>query len=137
MHRRELLKRLSVLTGGSLSLACQQALSVPPTERRVTGRVYDEEVSALVERLADLIIPTTDTLGAAAAGAACGSPRLSRRRLRARRGRDHRPHHTRHADAERAGRAYVHLAKRRLASGLAGGCATRQRTPCAACAAAA
>ncbi len=68
MHRREMIKRLSVLVGGALSLSCQQALAVPPSERRIDKPAYSRETSVLVERLADLIIPATDTPGAAAAG---------------------------------------------------------------------
>ena len=41
MHRRELLKRLSVLTGGSMSLACQRALAYDTPKYRTVKTILD------------------------------------------------------------------------------------------------
>ena len=68
MNRREAVQRLSLLVGGVLS---------PPVLAGVMGQVLNTgesvlttaEQEALIAEVADIIIPTTDTPGAKAAGA--------------------------------------------------------------------
>ena len=68
LSRRDLLKRLAVMLGGGVSVACQQALQVPAADRLVARPAYDDAHRVVAHRIADLIIPETDTPGAAAAG---------------------------------------------------------------------
>ena len=68
MHRRDVLKNLSVMLGGTLSVACQQALQVPVNDRLVTQPLYSDLQRATAHKISDLIIPDTDTPGAQKAG---------------------------------------------------------------------
>lgn len=69
MQRRDVLKGLSLLLGGGLSSACQQALNVPVGQRSIGQAGYTQQQRAIAHRVADLIIPATDTPGALEAGA--------------------------------------------------------------------
>ncbi len=68
MQRRHVLKGLSLLLGGGLSSACQQALNVPVEQRSISQAGYTPQQRAIAHRVADLIIPPTDTPGALDAG---------------------------------------------------------------------
>jgi gluconate 2-dehydrogenase gamma chain len=63
--RREVLQGMIVSIGGaSMLTACAGVASVIPTDRPQGRRFYSADELALVSRLADLIIPRTDTPGA-------------------------------------------------------------------------
>lgn len=69
MQRREVLKRVTLLLGGSLSSACQQALQqLRADDRDAVPVAYNPQQREIAHRLADLIIPPTDTPGALQAG---------------------------------------------------------------------
>ncbi len=68
MHRRDLLKGLSLMLGGSISTACSQALSVPPSRREISAQGYSVVQREIAHICADLIMPETDTPGALDAG---------------------------------------------------------------------
>ena len=68
MQRRDVLKGLTVLLGGGLSTACQQAVQIPPAKRVTSIPVYSNTQRDIAYRVADLIIPVTDTPGALDAG---------------------------------------------------------------------
>jgi hypothetical protein len=68
MQRRDVLKGLSLLLGSGLSGACSKALEVPEAERVVSATVYNQDQRHIAHRIADLIIPQTDTPGALDAG---------------------------------------------------------------------
>lgn len=68
MHRRDVLKGLSVMLGGTLSSACQQAVQIPQAQRIVAAPIYDMTQRDIAYRVADLILPVTDTPGALDAG---------------------------------------------------------------------
>ncbi|MBD2753374.1 gluconate 2-dehydrogenase subunit 3 family protein [Spirosoma validum] len=65
--RREALQWLAMLVGGTLSLPVQAALRGETSNQ--TSFHLSAEQQALIADLADVIIPTTDTPGAKAAGA--------------------------------------------------------------------
>ncbi|MCX6218836.1 gluconate 2-dehydrogenase subunit 3 family protein [Spirosoma sp.] len=64
--RREALQRLALLVGGTLSLPVQAALRGEVIH--ATANRFSAEQQTLIADLADVIIPTTDTPGAKAAG---------------------------------------------------------------------
>jgi hypothetical protein len=68
--RREAIKQLALACGLTLSASSLAALAeITPTDRsRSTGTLFDKNQLPLVRELAETIIPTTDTPGAAAAG---------------------------------------------------------------------
>ena len=72
MNRRELLKQLALLTGGAMSYPAIAAV-LDDAQTKVSTRDYELQTfsvgqNELVIRLAELIIPATDTPGAEAAG---------------------------------------------------------------------
>ncbi len=69
MNRREALKRVALLLGGTVSLPVVNAvLSGFQPAARYTPRTFSAEQNELVTTIAELIIPTTDTPGAKEAG---------------------------------------------------------------------
>jgi gluconate 2-dehydrogenase gamma chain len=68
MLRREVIKKISLLLGGSLSAASQRALAEPRLSWSQVPPAYDSARQAIAHRLVDLIIPDTDTPGALQAG---------------------------------------------------------------------
>lgn len=63
--RREVLQGMIISIGGASMLsACGGVASIAATDQAQTTRFYNEDELALVSRLADLIIPRTDTPGA-------------------------------------------------------------------------
>jgi hypothetical protein len=69
MNRRELLKTVSVMMGAMASGSISRAIIAADTSARTPRKpIFDPETRTLVETLAELIIPTTDTPGAIAAG---------------------------------------------------------------------
>ncbi|MEH6548685.1 MAG: gluconate 2-dehydrogenase subunit 3 family protein [Pseudomonadales bacterium] len=66
MNRREAIKSLGIALGLSLSPALVRALSNP--ELSVHEKPLDQQYAKLIEVLSELVIPTTDTPGAIAAG---------------------------------------------------------------------
>lgn len=66
LTRRDVLQRLAVLVGGTLSLPVQAALLGQPGNPVPVPLLPDQQ--ALIADLADVIIPTTNTPGAKAAG---------------------------------------------------------------------
>ena len=68
MQRRDLLKGLAAVLGVAVSHSCSQAVEVPAAQRVAVAGVMTDGQRAAVYRCVDLIIPTTDTPGAIAAG---------------------------------------------------------------------
>ena len=69
MDRREILKAAGVLLGVAISPACSRALeSGEDLSRAPVNGELSSQTQRMIEILADLIIPETDTPGAAAAG---------------------------------------------------------------------
>lgn len=70
MNRREALKRLALLSGGALSLTTVSGIlgGCRGTGGSTSLQTLSQEQFELVARMADLIIPPTDTPGAEAAG---------------------------------------------------------------------
>ncbi|WP_229317220.1 gluconate 2-dehydrogenase subunit 3 family protein [Larkinella sp. C7] len=66
MPRREALQRLALLVGATLSLPVQAALRGEPTAG--VPLIFSDAQQKLMADLADIILPTTDTPGAKAAG---------------------------------------------------------------------
>ncbi|MEE8244364.1 MAG: gluconate 2-dehydrogenase subunit 3 family protein [Pseudomonadales bacterium] len=66
MQRRELLKFGSLMLGASVSPACGRAVLSEEDLHRKTDALG--EISGVIERLSELILPETDTPGAIAAG---------------------------------------------------------------------
>lgn len=63
--RREVLQGMIISIGGASMLsACGGIASIAATDQAQSTRFYNDEELALVSRLADLIIPRTDTPGA-------------------------------------------------------------------------
>jgi hypothetical protein len=71
MHRREALSRIGILLGGTLSASTLSGLmagcSTPP-ELGFNMQILTAPQVKLIRRIADIIIPETDTPGATAAG---------------------------------------------------------------------
>lgn len=69
MNRRELLKSISVLVGGAVSGSLARAVIASSSGRRAPRKpVFDDTTRSMVVIISELIIPTTDTPGAIAAG---------------------------------------------------------------------
>ena len=68
MHRRVVLKSIAVAAASGVSIACQKALQVSPEQRLVEQPLYGKQMQAIAHQCMDIIIPTTDTPGALAAG---------------------------------------------------------------------
>lgn len=69
MNRRELLKSISLLIGGAVSGSLTRAVIASGSGRRAPRKpVFDDTNRSMVAIIAELIIPTTDTPGAIAAG---------------------------------------------------------------------
>ncbi|PUA28592.1 MAG: hypothetical protein B0W54_11895 [Cellvibrio sp. 79] len=70
--RRDAIKQLALMCGLALSASSLSALAAvvtPPTDmNRSTKTLFDKNQLALVRELGEIIIPTTDTPGAIAAG---------------------------------------------------------------------
>lgn len=69
MERRQLLKLTALLIGSAVSGSCSRALdSAANLHAAPSGDAMDQDVLAEIARLAELIIPETDTPGAIEAG---------------------------------------------------------------------
>lgn len=69
MNRRELLRSIGLLLGGAASATLVRAVSAASSGRRSPEKpLFDPEARRKVELICELIIPTTDTPGAIAAG---------------------------------------------------------------------
>ncbi|AUD04589.1 gluconate 2-dehydrogenase subunit 3 family protein [Spirosoma pollinicola] len=72
MNRREALSRVSLMLGGTLSaptlLAFDRWSQTTPENRKTGASILNEEQREVIARVAELIIPKTDTPGAIDAG---------------------------------------------------------------------
>jgi gluconate 2-dehydrogenase gamma chain len=69
VNRRELLKTISLLIGGAVSGSLTRTVFASGSGRRTPVKpVFDDATRSMVTIIAELIIPTTDTPGAIAAG---------------------------------------------------------------------
>jgi gluconate 2-dehydrogenase gamma chain len=68
LNRREILERMAVVTGGTISLtilsACDSGVKAPTNTENLNLKALNEAQLNLVADIADMIIPDTETLGA-------------------------------------------------------------------------
>lgn len=68
MDRRDVLKTIGLLLGSAVTASCERAVTVPAEARAGYSSLLSDVQAATAHRCVDLIIPTTDTPGALAAG---------------------------------------------------------------------
>lgn len=68
MDRREALKNVALLMGGAISVTTMGVLFDSCNRTATNGNLFNTDQQTLVTEIADIIIPTTDTPGAKAAG---------------------------------------------------------------------